>query len=454
VAELIEFMAKNQSFSYCKVVEVIAETIAPLTPMGELLLTSSTVTDKEPSKSVVQLTRTLSPYTMYKYLKPPTSLTPTLSTSPSTIKEREVDSKPVESMLDTLSILYEPPNTVFDKDSIEPKVQNGRALSPYIAYEDVKPPTSPTSIQPNALKHLRMSYKQYWTATDISIPGQNQTIIETEPTRAEVQKIRLLSSYAFYEDLKPPSSPTPTPSTSKEQITVVPPKVEALPPPNEGSGEKELLEILHLKTSHLSPYHAERLNSMNLMLYMFPISVVILLPAVLVMKPGVLDVIISLGNAKDVVIVVISIILFQNPVILVGIVQWIGLKSSWLMVQNCLKARTLLAGLGIQVTVADARFCKPLDIKLVRQLCEEHSFLVTVEEGSVGGFGSHVAQFIVLNGKLDGRIKWRPIVLPDKYIEQASQKEQLSLAGLTGHHIAATALGLLGRTRDALLLMC
>ncbi|KAF6167283.1 hypothetical protein GIB67_043144 [Kingdonia uniflora] len=123
------------------------------------------------------------------------------------------------------------------------------------------------------------------------------------------------------------------------------------------------------------------------------------------------------------------------------------------MVQNCLKARTLLASLGIQVTVADARFCKPLDIKLVRRLCEEHSFLVTVEEGSVGGFGSHVAQFIALDGKLDGRIKWRPIVLPDNYIEQASQKEQLSLAGLTGHHIAATALSLLGRTRDALLLM-
>ncbi|KAF5182381.1 1-deoxy-D-xylulose-5-phosphate synthase [Thalictrum thalictroides] len=123
------------------------------------------------------------------------------------------------------------------------------------------------------------------------------------------------------------------------------------------------------------------------------------------------------------------------------------------MVQNCLKARSLLASLGIQVTVADARFCKPLDIKLVRQLCEEHTFLITVEEGSVGGFGSHVAQFIALDGQLDGKIKWRPIVLPDNYIEHASPREQLALAGLTGHHIAATALSLLGRTRDALLLM-
>ncbi|PIA65461.1 hypothetical protein AQUCO_00100748v1 [Aquilegia coerulea] len=123
------------------------------------------------------------------------------------------------------------------------------------------------------------------------------------------------------------------------------------------------------------------------------------------------------------------------------------------MVQNCLKARSLLASLGIQVTVADARFCKPLDIKLVRQLCEDHTFLITVEEGSVGGFGSHVAQFIALDGQLDGKIRWRPIVLPDNYIEHASPKEQLALAGLTGHHIAATALSLLGRTRDALLLM-
>lgn len=75
------------------------------------------------------------------------------------------------------------------------------------------------------------------------------------------------------------------------------------------------------------------------------------------------------------------------------------------MVQNCLKAQSLLAKLGIEVTVADARFCKPLDTKLLRQLCDDHAFLITVEEGSIGGLGSHVAQFIALDGKLDGRIK-------------------------------------------------
>lgn len=131
----------------------------------------------------------------------------------------------------------------------------------------------------------------------------------------------------------------------------------------------------------------------------------------------------------------------------------IALLGYGAMVQNCLRAQSLLSKLGIEVTVADARFCKPLDIKLVRQLCENHTFLITVEEGSIGGFGSHVAQFITLDGQLDGRVKWRPIVLPDNYIEHASPEEQLAIAGLTGHHIAATALSLLGRTREALMLM-
>nr|AFU75320.1 1-deoxy-D-xylulose-5-phosphate synthase 3 [Aquilaria sinensis] len=123
------------------------------------------------------------------------------------------------------------------------------------------------------------------------------------------------------------------------------------------------------------------------------------------------------------------------------------------MVQNCLKAQILLSKLGVDVTVADARFCKPLDIELLRKLCENHDILITVEEGSIGGFGSHVAQFLALDGLLDGRLKWRPIVLPDKYIEQALPGEQLEDAGLTGHHIAATALTLLGRNREALQLM-
>lgn len=77
------------------------------------------------------------------------------------------------------------------------------------------------------------------------------------------------------------------------------------------------------------------------------------------------------------------------------------------VVQRCLIARSLLSNFGIQATVANARFCKPLDIDLIRTLCQQHSFLITVEEGTVGGFGSHVSQFISLDGLLDGRIKVR-----------------------------------------------
>ncbi|CAN1828183.1 1-deoxy-D-xylulose-5-phosphate synthase 1, chloroplastic [Linum perenne] len=124
------------------------------------------------------------------------------------------------------------------------------------------------------------------------------------------------------------------------------------------------------------------------------------------------------------------------------------------MVQNCLKAQALLSKLGIEVTVADARFCKPLDAELLSLLCENHQFLVTVEEGSIGGFASHVGQFIALNGHLDASIKWRPIVLPDSYVENALPEEQLARAGLSGHHIAATVLRLMGRAREAVLLMC
>lgn len=75
------------------------------------------------------------------------------------------------------------------------------------------------------------------------------------------------------------------------------------------------------------------------------------------------------------------------------------------MVQNCLAAHALLANLGVSATVADARFCKPLDRDLVRQLAKNHQVLITVEEGSIGGFGSHVVQFMALDGLLDGKLK-------------------------------------------------
>jgi 1-deoxy-D-xylulose-5-phosphate synthase len=123
------------------------------------------------------------------------------------------------------------------------------------------------------------------------------------------------------------------------------------------------------------------------------------------------------------------------------------------MVQHCLEAHKVLADCGISVTVADPRFCKPLDHGLIRQLAKNHEVLITVEEGSIGGFGSHVAQFMALDGLLDGKLKWRPLVLPDRYIDHGSPADQLAEAGLSASHIAATALNVLGKAREALQIM-
>ncbi|KAL8158085.1 hypothetical protein AgCh_002695 [Apium graveolens] len=122
-------------------------------------------------------------------------------------------------------------------------------------------------------------------------------------------------------------------------------------------------------------------------------------------------------------------------------------------VQSCLAAAMLLETRGLRLTVADARFCKPLDHALIRSLAKSHDVLITVEEGSIGGFGSHVVQFMALDGLLDGNIKWRPIVLPDRYIDHGSPADQLAEAGLTPSHIAATVFNILGQTREALEIM-
>lgn len=75
------------------------------------------------------------------------------------------------------------------------------------------------------------------------------------------------------------------------------------------------------------------------------------------------------------------------------------------IIQECLGAASLLQDHKVSVTVADARFCKPLDAELIKRLANEHEILLTVEEGSIGGFGSHVAHFLSLNGILDGKLK-------------------------------------------------
>ncbi|CAN1222857.1 Probable 1-deoxy-D-xylulose-5-phosphate synthase 2, chloroplastic [Linum grandiflorum] len=123
------------------------------------------------------------------------------------------------------------------------------------------------------------------------------------------------------------------------------------------------------------------------------------------------------------------------------------------IVQNCIEAADKLQALGIKPTVADARFCKPLDGELIRRLAQEHEVLITVEEGSIGGFSSHVCHYLSLNGLLDGKLKWRPMLLPDRYIDHGSQSDQIEAAGLSSKQIAATVLSLIGGHKDSLHIM-
>jgi 1-deoxy-D-xylulose-5-phosphate synthase len=109
-----------------------------------------------------------------------------------------------------------------------------------------------------------------------------------------------------------------------------------------------------------------------------------------------------------------------------------------------LRAAEALGGRGVPVTVADARFAKPLDHDLILQLAAHHEALITVEEGAVGGFGSHVAQLLADAGVFDRGLKYRSMVLPDTFIDQASPEAMYRVAGMDAGHIEAKVLEVLG----------
>ena len=109
-----------------------------------------------------------------------------------------------------------------------------------------------------------------------------------------------------------------------------------------------------------------------------------------------------------------------------------------------LEAAEMLAARGLSATVADARFLKPLDEELIATLAANHEVLITVEEGSQGGFGAAVLQFLSRESLLDGGLKVRSLHLPDIFIEHDTQAAQLIQAGLTAHDIAASAMTALG----------
>ena len=108
------------------------------------------------------------------------------------------------------------------------------------------------------------------------------------------------------------------------------------------------------------------------------------------------------------------------------------------------KAADALAGRGINPTVADARFAKPLDRDLVLDLADRHDALITVEEGAVGGFGSHVMQLLSDEGVLDTGLKVRSMVLPDVFLDQANPMDMYAQAGLNAEQIETKVLNLLG----------
>jgi len=123
----------------------------------------------------------------------------------------------------------------------------------------------------------------------------------------------------------------------------------------------------------------------------------------------------------------------------------VALLSLGTRLAECLAAAELLAARGISATVADARFAKPLDERLILDLAAGHAVLVTVEEGSIGGFGAAVGQLLAWRGALDGRLKFRPMTLPDLFIDHDEPARQYATAGLTAERIAETAALALGR---------
>ena len=125
----------------------------------------------------------------------------------------------------------------------------------------------------------------------------------------------------------------------------------------------------------------------------------------------------------------------------------VALLSLGTRLQECLTAADQLATFGLSTTVADARFAKPLDKDLIKRLAQNHEVLVTIEEGSVGGFGSFVLQYLAEDGLLDRGLKVRPMVLPDVFIDHGKPDKMYEAAGLSADGIVATVFKALGRDK-------
>ena len=122
----------------------------------------------------------------------------------------------------------------------------------------------------------------------------------------------------------------------------------------------------------------------------------------------------------------------------------VALLSFGTRLSEVMKTAEALEARGIKPTVADARFAKPLDAALILELVANHEALITVEEGAIGGFGSHVSHLLAEQGLFDHGLKFRSMVLPDIFIDQATPEDMYATAGLSAAHIEARVLDVLG----------
>ncbi|EOA30079.1 hypothetical protein CARUB_v10013185mg [Capsella rubella] len=271
VAELLACMAKNPQLSCSKIVEVVAETTAPLTPMEKLLekipskrpyvpppkgsiaakevkpVPTKPVTqeptapkeDEAPQKEKYVKPRPLSPYAAYEDLKPPTSPIPSSTASLSPAKSKEVDATevPVEANIVPDSISNVPVEEeeelkqAGEEEVKKPEEKKGRPLSPYASYENLKPPSSPypkasgtrktDSLSPGPTdsdtdKSSTVATSVTETAVATSAPETAVATNVTETAAPATPRMRPLSPYAVYADLKPPTSPTPASTGPKK----------------------------------------------------------------------------------------------------------------------------------------------------------------------------------------------------------------------------------------------
>jgi 1-deoxy-D-xylulose-5-phosphate synthase len=128
----------------------------------------------------------------------------------------------------------------------------------------------------------------------------------------------------------------------------------------------------------------------------------------------------------------------------------VALLSFGTRLGECLKAAEDLDAYGLPATVADARFARPLDTNLIDRLAREHAVLITVEEGSTGGFGAQVLHHLSSAGAFDRGLKVRCLTLPDRFVEQDRPEAMYQAAGLDAAGIVATVFKALGRTDTAL----